>query len=111
MAWNTMKMQLVPDRWNTRGSTTVPPELIGRIAPTRTEGINLRGVFSFPIEQCAEQLLPSLAATKSRAIVTTKIALDCHRRRLTNQWDRTLDGMGASTIVAVELAEYSGEPL
>jgi hypothetical protein len=69
-----MKMQLVPDRWNTRGSTTVPPELIGRIAPTRTEGINLRGVFSFPIEQCAEQLLPSLAATKSRAIVTTKIA-------------------------------------
>jgi hypothetical protein len=42
--------------------------LIGRIAPTRTEGINLRGVFSFPIEQYAEQLLPSLAATKSRAV-------------------------------------------
>jgi hypothetical protein len=40
-------------------STAVPPELIGRIAPTRTEGINLRGVFSFPIEQYAEQLLPS----------------------------------------------------
>jgi type II secretory pathway component PulL len=68
MAWNTMKMQLVMDRWNTRRSTTVPPELIGRIAPTRTEGINLRGVFSSPIEQYAEQLLPSLAATKSRAI-------------------------------------------
>jgi hypothetical protein len=31
MAWNTMKMQLVLDRWNTRRSTTVPPELIGRI--------------------------------------------------------------------------------
>jgi hypothetical protein len=28
----------------------VPPELMGRIAPTRTEGINLRGVFSLPIE-------------------------------------------------------------
>ena len=68
MAWNTMNMQLVLDRWNTRRSTTVPPELIGRIAPTRTEGINLRGVFSFPIEQYAEQLLPSLAATKSRAV-------------------------------------------
>jgi hypothetical protein len=40
--------------------------LIGRIAPTRTEGINQRGVFSFPIEQYAEQLLPSLAAAKSR---------------------------------------------
>jgi hypothetical protein len=49
-AWNTMKMQLVLDRWNTRRSTTVLPELIGRIAPTRTEGINLRGMFSFPIE-------------------------------------------------------------
>jgi hypothetical protein len=68
MAWNTMKMQLVLDRWNTRRSTIVPPELIGRIAPIRTEGINLRGVFSFPIEQYAEQLLPSLAATKSRAV-------------------------------------------
>jgi hypothetical protein len=68
MAWNTMKMQLVLDRWNTRPSTAVPPELIGRIAPTRTEGINLRGVFSFPIEQYAEFLLPTLAATKSRAV-------------------------------------------
>ena len=48
---STMKMQLLLDRWNTCRATTVPPELIGRIAPTRTEGINLRGVFSFPIEQ------------------------------------------------------------
>ena len=30
-------------------------------APTRTEGINLRG-FGFPIEQYADRLLPSLAA-------------------------------------------------
>jgi Tn3 transposase DDE domain len=48
MAWNTMNMQVVLDSWNTRRSTTVPPELIGRIAPTSTDGINLRGVFSFP---------------------------------------------------------------
>jgi Tn3 transposase DDE domain len=68
MAWNTMRMQALLDRWNTRRSTAVPPELIGRIAPTRTEAINLRGVFSFPIEQYAEQLLPSLAATKSRGV-------------------------------------------
>jgi TnpA family transposase len=67
MAWNTMKMQSILDRWNARRSTAVPAELIGRIAPTRTEGINLRGVFSFPIEQYAEQLLPSLSAAKSRA--------------------------------------------
>jgi TnpA family transposase len=67
MAWNTMKMQSVLDHWNARRSTAVPPELIGRIAPTRTEGINLRGVFTFPIEQYRAQLLPSLSAAKSRA--------------------------------------------
>jgi TnpA family transposase len=67
MAWNTMKMQSILDRWNTRRSTAVPPELIGRIAPTRTEGINLHGVFGFPLEQYAAQILPSLVAAKSRA--------------------------------------------
>ena len=59
MAWNTAQMQSALNRWNARRSTAVPPELIGRIAPTRTEGINLRGVFRFPIEQYLEQLLPS----------------------------------------------------
>jgi hypothetical protein len=39
----------------------IPPELIGRIAPTRIEGINLRGVFRFPIERYAEKLIPSSA--------------------------------------------------
>jgi len=67
MAWNTMKMQSVLDQWHARRSTAVLPELIGRIAPTRTEGINLRGVFTFPIEQYRAQLLPSLPAAKSRA--------------------------------------------
>ncbi len=67
MAWNTMKMQSVLDRWNTRRSTTVPPGLIEHIAPTRTAGINLRGVFTFPIEQYQAQLLPSPPAAKSRA--------------------------------------------
>jgi hypothetical protein len=67
MAWNTMKMQSVLDRWNARRSTAVPSGLIGRIAPTRTEGINLRGVFTFPIEQYQVQLLTSFPAVKSRA--------------------------------------------
>lgn len=67
MAWNTMKMQSVLERWNARRSTVVPPELIGRISPTRIEGINLRGVFTFPIEQYQTQLLPSLPAAKSLA--------------------------------------------
>lgn len=40
-------------------------ELIGHVAPTRTEGINLRGVFRFPIERYAEQLLPSSRGSKT----------------------------------------------
>ncbi|MEP6878811.1 MAG: hypothetical protein ABI865_08160 [Nitrosospira sp.] len=33
--------------------------MIGRIAPTLIEGLNLRGIFRFPIEEYAEQLLPT----------------------------------------------------
>jgi hypothetical protein len=43
----------------------VPPELIGRIAPTRLAGINLRGVFRFPVERYVGQLLPSQMAAKT----------------------------------------------
>ncbi len=59
MAWNTAQMQGVLDRWGQGRGRVVPPELIGHVAPTRTEGINLRGVFRFPIERYAEELLPS----------------------------------------------------
>jgi hypothetical protein len=37
----------------------IPPELIGKIAPTRLESINLRGVFRFPVDRYADQILPS----------------------------------------------------
>ncbi|WP_244503760.1 hypothetical protein [Variovorax sp. CF079] len=46
-------MQAVLDRWANRRQI-VPAELIGRVAPTRLEGINLRGVFRFPIERYAD---------------------------------------------------------
>jgi hypothetical protein len=32
--------------------------------PDRTEGLNMRGIFSFPIEQYAEALLPSWVTAK-----------------------------------------------
>jgi Tn3 transposase DDE domain len=64
MAWNTTKMQAIFDRWAQRRSGAIPPELIARIAPTRTEGINMRGVFRFPIEQYTDQLLPSRVPPK-----------------------------------------------
>ena len=58
MAWNTSQMQAVLDRWSNRRQV-IPPELIGKIAPTRLEGINLRGVFRFPVDRYADQILPS----------------------------------------------------
>ncbi len=67
MAWNTAQMQQVLDHRARRRRGAVPPELIGRIAPTRTEGINLRGVFRFPVERYADKILPSAAAEKTRA--------------------------------------------
>ena len=66
MAWNTAQMQAVLDRWAHRRQV-VPPELIGRIAPTRLEGINLRGNFRFPIERYVAQVLPSQTAAKTSA--------------------------------------------
>jgi hypothetical protein len=50
-----------------RRGGAVPPELIGSIARTRTEGINLRGVFRFPVGHYAEKILPSVTAEKAMA--------------------------------------------
>jgi hypothetical protein len=58
-------MQHVLDYCARRPNGVIPPELIGRIAPTRTEGINLRGVFRFPVERYADKILPSVVAEKT----------------------------------------------
>ena len=58
MAWNTMQLQFVLGRRANRRQF-IAPELTGKIAPTRLEGINLRGIFRFPTERYAQQLLPS----------------------------------------------------
>ena len=60
MAWNTMQMQQVLQGWANRRQH-IAPELMGKIAPTRIEGINLRGVFRFPTERYANEIMPSLA--------------------------------------------------
>ena len=59
MAWNTMHMQQVLQGWANRRQH-VAPELVGKIAPTRIERINLRGVFRFPVERYADEIMPSL---------------------------------------------------
>jgi hypothetical protein len=65
MAWNTVKMQAIFDRWAQRRSGAIPPELIARCAPTRTEKLNMRGVFQFLIEQYADALMPSRVISKN----------------------------------------------
>jgi hypothetical protein len=60
-------MKAVVEHSDTRRATALPPALIGRIAPARTEGINPRGVFRYPIDHYADWLPPSLAARKSAA--------------------------------------------
>jgi TnpA family transposase len=64
MAWNTMQLQAVLGRWANRRQF-IAPELTGKVAPTRLEGINLRGIFRFPTERYAEQLLPSRPIEKT----------------------------------------------
>jgi hypothetical protein len=66
MAWNAAQMQSMLEQQMSRRQP-VPSELFGHIAPTRLEGINLRGVYRFPIEHYTGQLLPSQTAPKTRA--------------------------------------------
>ena len=62
MAWNTAQIQAILDRWANRRQL-IAAQLLRRIAPTRIEGINLRGVFRFPVERFADQILPSRTAS------------------------------------------------
>lgn len=57
-------MQAVLNRWSNRRQI-VPAELMAKIAPTRLSGINLRGVFPFPVEKYAADLLPPITAGKT----------------------------------------------
>ena len=42
----------------------IAPERTYKISPTRLEGINLRGIFRFPTELYAAQILPSQTLPK-----------------------------------------------
>ena len=59
MAWNTMQMQAVVNRWANRRQV-IETDIMAKIAPTRLSGINLRGVSRFPVERYAADLIPSL---------------------------------------------------
>jgi hypothetical protein len=68
MTWNTARMQSVIDGWKLKRGYVVAPALIAKIAPTRTEGLNLRGVFRFPIDLYADQLLPRPRKTAAKKL-------------------------------------------
>ena len=90
MAWNTSQMQAVLDRWSNRRQV-IPPELIGKIAPTRLESINLRGVFRFPVDRYADQILPSRpnASITGTVIPPKRIGL---RSRFIRSWPTAVSG-------------------
>lgn len=70
MAWNTMQMQAVENRWANRRQI-VEADIMAKIAPTRLRMINLRGVFWFPMESYAADLMPSLAPRIKVALAET----------------------------------------
>ncbi len=65
VAWNNARMQQVLHHWPPRRGGAVPRELIGRVAPARTDGINMRSVFRFPVVRFADKGLPSAGAEKT----------------------------------------------
>ena len=67
IAWNTMQMQAVLNRWANRRQM-IEADIMAKIAPTRLNGINLRGVFRFPVDRYAADLMPSLEVPISAAV-------------------------------------------
>ena len=115
MAWNTAQMQAVIDRWNNRRREQIPAKLIGRIAPTRI--FNLRGVFRFPIERFAGQILPSLRSPKNlrqRPLAARSRTACRHAKPVTNRpmahhyWAR-LPGRAEFAGFAVSVSETRAE--
>ena len=61
MARNTMQKQAVVSRWANL-LYIIEADIVAKVSPTRPSGINLRGVFRFPVKRYAAHLMPSLAA-------------------------------------------------
>ncbi len=65
MAWNTLHMQHALETIEAIGGESMRADDLRQIAPTRLEGINLRGTLDFPIARYAHRLLPSTTSTHS----------------------------------------------
>lgn len=61
IAWMTLHMQQVIDRWKREEGHQVDPELLRHIGPARSEGVNFRGKLDFTVRQYQERLLAKSA--------------------------------------------------
>jgi hypothetical protein len=100
-----------------RAARIGPAKLIGRIASTRIEGINLRGIFRFPIKRFAGQILPSLRSPKNlrqRPLAARSRTACRHAKPVTNRpmahhyWAR-LPGRAEFAGFAVSVSETRAE--
>ena len=66
IAWNTMKMQEVVDRWK-KAKTPVDDAWLRRMGPVHFGNINFRGTMSFGIDRHAATLLQKRQAELKRA--------------------------------------------
>jgi hypothetical protein len=88
MAWMTQHIQRVLDAWQHAGTRRVEGDQLRHMAPVHVQGINLRGVWQFPIARYRNRLmLATPSRARRRANATT---VDAHPSQ------DTLDSAGES---------------
>lgn len=93
VASNTTQMQAVLNRW-ANWCQVIPADLAGKIARTRLQGINLRGVFRFPVERHADEIMSSQATLITGTNGRNRSRFDALERRFKSeqetQWNHRL---------------------
>jgi len=62
MAWNTVRMQRVIDRWYTEKNPFADPIVLAHIAPVHFGHVNFRGIFSFALSRYRTRLFENIHA-------------------------------------------------
>ena len=65
IAWNTMKMQHVVDRWH-KDKHPVEDDWLRRMGPVHFGNVNFRGTMAFNVERFAEVLLYRTSGDRRR---------------------------------------------
>jgi TnpA family transposase len=67
IAWMTLHIQEVTNRWKKEEGRHIDPELLRHIGPSRSEGVNFRGKLDFPVHQYQDRLLSKKARNLGQA--------------------------------------------